>query len=167
MSSPEFIQYPSAKIILRLPQDNKILLLARTIAGETALEPAGGKVEVNFEKRSSESFEECIIREVREELKIETKVTHYIGSYYFFWSSKNNVCSNCVLFLGDIIAGTVNSVQQEECGQLSLAWATIEQLKQKKIPIRAYHVGLEELLVKAAYILEAQFKSECKTSSAS
>ena len=149
------IQYPAAKIILRDRYTNKILLLARTINGEVGYEPVGGKVDANFDKRISENFEDCVIREVNEELGIKAVVTNYIGSYYYFWSSKKNACSNCVLFLGDIVSGTVTTAQQEECGFLSPVWTCIEDLRQKKIPIRDYHVGLENLFNKAITIIEA------------
>ncbi|HEV2524410.1 MAG TPA: NUDIX hydrolase [Gammaproteobacteria bacterium] len=148
------IQYPSAKVVLRSKTDNKILLLARTIDHEVGYEPAGGKVEANFEKRISETFEDCAMREIREELGLESKITHYIGSYYYFWSLKTNACSHCILFLADIISGEVTTAQQEECGILSPAWVSIEDIKAKKIPIRDYHVGLEDLLVKAVKIIQ-------------
>jgi len=151
---PNNIQYPSAKVVLRSVVDNRVLLLSRTIEGISALEPAGGKVDADFQNRISESFEQCAIREIREELGLEIKITNYLGSYYFFWSSKNNACSHCVLFLADIVEGTVDSVQQEACGILAPVWVTLAEMKQKKIPVKEYHVGLADLLVKAAYTIE-------------
>lgn len=147
------IQYPAAKVVLRNPMDSKILLLSREIDGSVGYEPAGGKVDANFAERTSESYEDCAIREIQEELGIEIKITDYVGSYYFFWSLKPNACSHCVLFLADIVSGQVKSVQQDKCGSLSAVWVSVEDIREKKIPIRDYHVGLGSLLIKAAELI--------------
>ncbi len=57
--------FPSAKVIIKHPtQPDKILLIKRN----GHYEPAGGKVEINFEKKMAESLEQCAIREAQEEL---------------------------------------------------------------------------------------------------
>lgn len=149
------IQYPSAKVVLRRPSDNKILLLARTIDMKVGFEPAGGKVESDFVTKTSETFENCAMREIKEELGIEAKITHYIGSYFFFWSIQENTSSHCVLFLADILSSNeITAAQQDACGHVSPVWVSISDIKARSIPVRDYHVGLEDLLVKAVNIIE-------------
>lgn len=97
--------FPSAKILLKYPEDNtKILLVRRMINEKYFYEPAGGKVEIDFKNRKAESLEECAIREAKEELGVTVEINEYLGSYYFFWSIDPNKFSSCVVFAGDIIA---------------------------------------------------------------
>lgn len=149
-------QYASAKVLLRSNIDNRLLMLSRNIDGLIGYEPAGGKVEIDFKLKISETFEQCAIREIREELNIESKITHYVGSYYYFWSIRENVCSQCILFLGDIISGEVTTAAQEACGILSPVWVSMDDIKGRKIPVRNYHIGLEDLLVKAVNMISPQ-----------
>ena len=149
------MQYPSAKVALRDPVNNRILLLKRTINNQVGFEPAGGKVEANFDTRIAETFEECAIREIKEELDLSIAITHYLGSYYFFWSLRPDAVSHCVLFVADILGGEISRVQQDGCGELDYAWVTLEEIKSKSLPIRDYHVGLSKLLTKMATLLEA------------
>lgn len=77
--------FPAAKVIIRHPSDsNKILLVKRTIGKQISYEPAGGRININFQEKKAESLEECALREVREELGLIVKLERYIGSYYFF-----------------------------------------------------------------------------------
>jgi len=147
--------HPSAKIILRRPQDNQILLIGRTIDDQIGLEPVGGRIETDFKNKLSETFEDCVLREVNEELGIKATITHYIGSYYFFWSIKENACSNCVLFLGNIISDHEPFPHHSDgCGlSISPVWVTLNEIKARNLPIRSYHIGLEDLLVKAANLI--------------
>lgn len=156
-------QYAAAKLILRSPKDNRILLISREIDGEIGFEPAGGKVDADFSRDLSETFEECAIREVREELGLEARITHYIGSYYFFWSIQKGVCSHCVVFLGDILSGDIDTFSNPDGNEhfLKPEWVSLKDIKLKRIPIKKHHVGLSELLIKAAHLIELEAIPTC------
>lgn len=142
--------YPSAKVIIKHPTDSHtILLVKRTVQEKTFYEPAGGRAEINFEKRSAESLEECAIREVQEELGFIISIEQYIGSYYFFWTIDPQKCSSCALFVGNILEIDQNFKNNTDKTELPIepAWITMDYIIQRKIPIDASQVGLEKLLV--------------------
>jgi len=92
--------FPSAKVIIKHPtKHNTILLIKRQIHGQIFYEPAGGKAEINFEKKKAENLEECAIREIQEELGLNIKIEEYVGSYYFFWTIDPTKCSLCAVFV--------------------------------------------------------------------
>src|ERR1700722_3174724 len=98
------LSFPSAKIILRHPEDSsQILMIKRTIKDKYFYEPVGGKIEVDFKNNIAETFEQCAIREAKEELGLSVQIDRYLGSYYFFWKIDPLKYSACVVYLGDII----------------------------------------------------------------
>ena len=141
--------FPSAKIIIKHPSDeNRILLIKRTVHGKQVYEPAGGKVEVNFENKSSESLEECAIREAREELGLTVTIDGYLGSYYFFWTIDPNKCSSCALFVGSIVEKDTQFSGNTDLCELPFepAWVSKEEIYSQSIPIDSSQMGLERLI---------------------
>ena len=142
--------FPSSKVIIRHPSDaNKILLVKRHVRGAIYYEPAGGKVEIDFEKRVAESLEECAIREAKEELGLTVGIDGYLGSYYFFWVIAPKKCSSCAVFIGKILDEDLTfSVNADAC-ELTIepAWVTVDEILEKQIPIDPSYVGLENLLM--------------------
>jgi 8-oxo-dGTP pyrophosphatase MutT (NUDIX family) len=138
--------FPSAKIIIRHPYDiNKILLIKR----KNHYEPAGGKIEIDFEKRTAESFEQCAVREAREELGLRVGIERYIGSYYFFWSIAPNKCSVSALFEGSIISRDVAFTANADTCEFAIesAWVSVGDIVNKAAPIDPLYIGLEDLLI--------------------
>lgn len=138
--------YPSAKIIIRHPTDSdKILLIKR----KGYYEPAGGKVEIDFEKNMAESLEQCAIREAQEELGLTVSIERYIGSYYFFWSIDVNKFSSCAVFIGDIISEDSAFVANADTCEFTTepAWVSVDDLLNKNAEIDPLYIGLESLLL--------------------
>ena len=137
--------YPSAKIIIKHPTDkNKILLIKRN----GHYEPAGGKVEVNFETKEAESLEQCAIREAQEELGLTVVIERYLGSYYFFWSIDPNKCSLCAVFVGNVISEDPEFMSNADLLEVAIepAWILVDDVLNKRVLIDPLYSGLEELM---------------------
>lgn len=141
--------YPSAKVIIRHPdRKNSVLLIKRSLNGMRYYEPAGGKLEYNFDARIAESFEQCAIREAQEEVGALIDIGDYLGSYYFFWEIDPNKLSVCAVFEG-IVKGidphfTGNSDAWET--PLEPVWVSTEDIISNQIPINPAHIGLDKLM---------------------
>lgn len=150
------VLYPAAKVVLIDPlQLDKMLLIYREINGTAGYEAAGGRVEVNFQSKSAETFEECAIREIKEEIGVDVKLISYLGSYTFFWDVKDNTCSNCVVFLGEVIGGAINN-ENSDLTEIAyeIRWVGISDVLNGCVPVRDSHSGLKLLLIKAAKIIK-------------
>lgn len=150
------VLYPAAKVVLIDPlQLDKMLLIYRAINGTAGYEAAGGRVEVNFQSKSAETFEECAIREIKEEIGVDIKLISYLGSYTFFWDIKDNTCSSCVVFLGEIMSGAINN-ENSDLTEIAyeIRWVRISDVLNGCIPVRASHSGLKPLLIKSAEIIK-------------
>lgn len=137
--------FPSAKVVIRHPSDtDKILLIKRN----AYYEPAGGKVEVDFEKKIAESLEQCAIREVQEELGLAVSIDYYLGSYYFFWSIAPNKCSSCAVFVGTIVSQDPTFTANADTCELPMepAWVSVSDILSKAVRVDPVYVGLENLL---------------------
>lgn len=138
--------YPSAKIIIKHPDDkNKILLIYR----RKFYEPAGGRVEVNFKDRISESLEKCAIREVHEELGLHVSVDEYVGNYYFFWENNPSKFNSCTVFSGSIISIDSKFTTNADASEIGIEsrWVHKDDILDDKLPINPYFIGLKELLI--------------------
>lgn len=149
--------FPSAKVIIRHPTDPKqILLVQRTIGALSYVEPAGGKIEIDFEKKMAENFETCAIREVREELGLTIEIDSYVGSYYFFWNIDPKKCSCCAVFAGNIISRDATFSANHDSCELPIQplWINIDDIVNKVVSINPVYVGLEELITKYCRLLQ-------------
>lgn len=143
--------YPAAKVVLiDRNKPNKLLLIYREINGQAGYEAAGGRVEVNFNDKTGETFEMCAIREIKEEVGVNIKLIEYLGSYVFFWDLRENTCSSCVVFLGEIISGEISNVNLDKAEYAhETKWIDIEDIINNKITIRNNHIGLQQVLITA------------------
>lgn len=142
--------YPSAKVVLHDPLDERrIYLLRREVRGVCCYEPAGGKIEVSWSQRKAESLEECAKREAQEEMGVEVSIDHYIGSYYFFWSIEHKAFSSCALFSGQIISKDPNWVNNYDTCELPSfpESVLIDDVIEGKIAIDPIFIGLKGILV--------------------
>jgi NADH pyrophosphatase NudC (nudix superfamily) len=119
--------------------------------GPGGYEAAGGRVEVDFQSKIAEDFEACAVREIKEEVGVDVKLLSYLGSYTFFWDIKEDTCSSCVVFLGEIIGGNISNVNLDKSEYAhENKWVDVKNILNNKIPIRDNHSGLRPLLIKAA-----------------
>jgi 8-oxo-dGTP pyrophosphatase MutT (NUDIX family) len=141
--------YPSAKVIVKSKDNNDmILLVKRTVNNKTYYEPAGGKVDANFQTRIAESLEECARREILEELGVAVDIQNYIGSYYFFWHIDPCKLSVCALFEGTILhIDPQFSTNKDSCElHIEPGWVSIESILNGSVAIDSTYVGLEEIM---------------------
>lgn len=148
--------YPAAKVVLIDPSfPDKLLLIYREVNGNGGYEPAGGRVEVNFTDKTAESFELCAIREIKEEVGVDVKLLDYIGSYTFFWDTKADTCSSCVVFLGEITSGEISNINLDTTEHPhEIKWVNKQDVLNGQVQIRDNHLGLKELLIKAVSYAE-------------
>lgn len=142
--------YPSAKIIIKDQcRPGEILLVERNVRGSLSVEPAGGKAEVDHVNRIAETFEECAIREAREELGYTVKITQYLGSYHFFWTIDPHKCSICALFEGTIVDRDPAFVANADTCELPIrpVWVRLEDIFENKVTVDPCHKGLRALLL--------------------
>lgn len=143
------ICYPSAKALIRHPRDPfRYLMIQRFIGDLTFFEPAGGKVAVDYKNRTIETFEECIVREVEEELGVKISLEEYIGSYTFFWRIDPNKSSCCVLFSALLNGKQPDFSSNTDTDELPFKpiWVGAEEIVEGKIQFDPLHTHLEELL---------------------
>jgi len=141
--------YPAAKVIVRnQDQKNMILLAQRTINNKQYYEPAGGRVDVDFCTRIIESFEECALREIQEELGVTVSLEGYLGSYYFFWEVDSQKASVCTVFEGVITQTDPHFVTNKDTSELPLSpsWVSMHDILNGSITIDPGYVGLEKLI---------------------
>lgn len=155
--------YPAAKVVLIDPsQPSKLLLVYREVNGLGGYEAAGGRVEVDFQKKTTENFESCAVREIKEEVGVDVNIISYLGSYTFFWSMKESTCSSCVVFLGEIVGGTISDVNLDKSEYPhETKWISTQDILNDKIAIRDNHLGLKEILIKTAKQLESGIHQNC------
>lgn len=152
--------YVASKVIIIHPAKDRILLVKRRLDDATGYEPAGGRVEIDFENSIAENLEECLVRETYEELGIEIEDVKYQGSYYFFWTIKQHACSICAVFTAS--TKDINLVKRhtlEGCGNIYPMWVEIDDILNKRILIEKQHVGLLKLLTDIAVDLRNSTKA--------
>lgn len=139
--------YIASKVIIIHPEKDEILLVKRSMDQTSGYEAAGGRVEIDFKNKAAENLEECLIREAYEELGVEIENLKYQGSYYFFWTVKENACTVCAIFVAK--AKDINLVKQkgfETGGNIYPIWVKIEDVLNEKILIEPQHVGLLKII---------------------
>lgn len=142
--------FAAAKVIVTHPTHDQILLVKREKKGIFSYEPAGGRVEVDFDQKRAESLEECAQREIKEELGVHIDTLVYVGSYAFFWSKRENTCSICALFLAQMREGDeVNAIADEGCYPAYPEWVSPQAILEGKIHMDSAVAELPELMKKA------------------
>lgn len=131
-------QHCSGAIIWRLENIPQVLLLQRKVDGVTWWGFPGGKQE------PGESREECVCRELREELGRETKVEEYIGAYSGAGPSGKPLESHLFLmeFEEDYYGVNLN---EESCG---FAWIRQTEIKTREGLMEPTKAGLAELVAR-------------------
>jgi 8-oxo-dGTP diphosphatase len=118
MSELEYV--PVAAAIIR--KDNKILIAKRKRAlMGSPWEFPGGKVEKN------ETFQECLKRELHEELGIEVEVEEFLCSYKHIFNCKSAI--NLYAYEVTHISGDFQLRDHEE-----IRWVTVGELEQYNFP---------------------------------
>lgn len=154
-------KFSAAKVIIPHPTDNKLLLVSREIEGQVGYEPAGGRMDVDFDTLSAESLEECAIREAKEELNLDINIQDYLGSYYFFWHNpieNSRFFTSCVVFLANAL-NDINNLSK--IGDIELApiypeWIDINDIMNEKIYIRESCIGLKNIIKSTATKIKKQ-----------
>lgn len=142
--------YPAAKVILQHPtKHDTILIVKRHLPDSVSYEPVGGRLNIDFERKISESIEECAIREVQEEIGLIISLERYIGSYYLFWTTEDSQGCSCSLFVGTIVNKDShykgNPDTEEE--PLEPVWVSYDDILSKKIIFNPAQIGLEKLVL--------------------
>jgi len=150
--------FAAAKVIIPHPKENKLLLVSRIIDSDFAYEPAGGRIDTDFKTDYAENFEQCAIREAKEELNLDIRIQNYLGSYYFFWNNKSNnsrAFTACTVFLAESISDIKNLslIGDLEMNPVYPKWIDIDEILADKIPFREGNVGLKKLVMNAANVL--------------
>jgi 8-oxo-dGTP pyrophosphatase MutT (NUDIX family) len=143
------MHYPSAKVIVRSAEKpDMVLLIQRSWHGKDYYEPAGGRVEADFNLLQSESLEECARREIAEELGIYVDIKEYLGSYYFFWSIDQKKLSVCAVFEGIITGHDADFVSNKDSFELAFkaAWIPLHDIANGSIKVDPVYVGLETVM---------------------
>ena len=141
--------YPSAKALIYHPDNFAQLLMVRR---NGHYEPAGGKLHVDFPKKTAETYEECALRECREELGATIEIEDYLGSFYFFWTIDQKSMSCCVTYSAKLISLESEFITNEDCGEFPVEprWVHAVDIVNGNIPINSYFVGLEPIVKKFA-----------------
>ena len=143
--------FVAAKIIIQHPYLDQVLLVQRERSGIKLFEPCGGRLEIDFSKKYAESLEKCAQREAMEELGVGIYDLEYMGSYAFFWTKRDNVCSVCVLFFAKTeFSGDIHRVADAECYPAYPKWVSADDLLSENARIDPAALGLKELIQKAA-----------------
>lgn len=141
--------YPAAKVIIRhKDRYDELLMVKRGSKSTVYYEPAGGRVEYNFQTRTAESLEQCAVREAHEELGVFIDIVGYIGSYYFFWEIDPQKLSVCAVFEA-VLTGRdpffKGNVDMHEA-PLESVWVSVAELASNNRLIDPEYVGLEKVI---------------------
>lgn len=110
--------YYAAKAIIVHPEiPDSLLLGKRIITG--GYEPLGGTLQ------GTETFEEALHREIKEEAGIEIQILGYIGSYKFQWFTNRDNWTVCVLFSAMTIQKQVSAQINPEELEIIPEWVEI------------------------------------------
>ena len=102
-------------------ENGKMLLVHNTKHNGLRIEPPGGK------RKSDEDLEECVIREVKEELGIEIQPIKLFGVYE---TNSPEGEFKVYMYLSEIKEGTPSLVEQEKISKFG--WYSFEDMKKLK-----------------------------------
>lgn len=105
----------TAALIIR---GGRILLVHNTKHGQTRVEPPGGK------RESSESLEECVVREVKEELGIEIRPIKLFGMYR---TNSPEGEFGVYMYFSEIVKGEPKLMESDKISKFD--WYTPEEMK--------------------------------------
>lgn len=141
----------AAKVIIVHPDNDKILLIKRSMSQDVGYEPAGGRVDIDFKQRQAENLETCLAREAREELGVELVEPRYFGSYYFFWKVRPNACTICAVYVARALdLGSIKRVGHENGGSVYPLWVEVDAILQGEVFVASHHVGFADMLLRLA-----------------
>lgn len=104
----------SAAIII---ENEKLLLIHNSKYDKLRIEPPGGKKEEN------ETFEECVIREVKEELDVDIKIVDSFGVHN---TDSPEGAFNVQMYISEIVGGVLKLIESEKYSDYS--WNSFEDL---------------------------------------
>ncbi|MBY0264148.1 MAG: NUDIX hydrolase [Holosporales bacterium] len=147
------ISYLAAKVLLQHPYEASFLLANRQIGDTFGFEVPGGRVNIDFKNKKTETLEECALREGEEELGLKLRLQDYLGSYPFFWESQANTCTHCVVYLAGLDP-SCDLTQMQPIGDtdgnpIRPEWVPMSKILSREITIRDNHQGLWPILEKA------------------
>lgn len=147
--------YAAAKVIVTHPETSQLLLVNRQIGDTFGYEAAGGRVNVDFNSRLTETFEECAIREAQEELGLKVRIKDYLGSYAFFWESEPHTCTHCVVYLANPVSDLtkLQKIGDTDGNPVRPEWIDASRILNEDLLIRSNHRGLKDIFKKAALAL--------------
>ena len=118
-------------------ENNKILLIHNIKHGQHRIEPPGGK------KEESETIEECVIREVKEELNVKIKILSLFGIYKTNSPEGNFDVS---MFLSKIINGKIKLLENKTHSKFSwYRYNDLLKLKEKGLLVPNLTSSLKNL----------------------
>lgn len=145
-------RYSASKVVVMHSERPSLLLVNRQIGDTFGYEAAGGRVNIDFTRKQTETFEECAVREAQEELGLRVSIKDYLGSYAFFWESMPNTCTHCVVFLAEPLSDLekIQSIGDTDGHLVRSEWVEVARILKGDLRIRDNHAGLIPLLQKAA-----------------
>lgn len=145
-------KFAAAKVIILHPNEDKLLLVSRMIDGQVVFEPAGGRLDVDFDQKIAETFEECAIREAKEELNLDIKLGEYVGNYHFFWKCgpgpSTSAFTICNVYMAESLSSfaQLNVVGDLESAPVYPQWVSYESILSGKIPFADSCIGLQDII---------------------
>ena len=145
-------KFAAAKVLILHPTEDKLLLVSRVINGQIVFEPAGGRLDVDFDQKIAETFEECAIREAKEELNLDIKLGAYVGNYHFFWERVPHpsirAFTICNVYMAESISdfSQLNKVGDLDSAPVYPQWVSYESILNGKIPFADSCIGLKDII---------------------
>lgn len=143
--------YIAAKVIISHPTKNELLLVNRPIDNTNGYEPAGGRLDIDFDTLSSETYESAAIREAKEELNLDVELIGYLGSYHFFWGDSPKKCTHCNVYAAKAVSSFDQLSDIGDPGKYPIypEWVSVEKILDETLPIRKGHIGLKQVFNQA------------------
>ncbi len=145
-------KFAAAKVIILHPTEDKLLLVSRVIDDQVVFEPAGGRLDVDFDQKIAETFEECAIREAKEELNLDIKLGVYLGNYHFFWKQVPDpsirAFTICNVYMAESLSdfAQLNVVGDLESSPVYPQWVSYESILSRRVPFDDSCIGLQDII---------------------